>query len=143
MMMYEAPNHLPARVTPACGKMNAAQRLRPPVAVTSRARTPAPKRSGTRSAEGRGAFAIANEAEPSSGLVAERSSSGRAARIAKEQEMAALCERRASLWADAIRNGLDPDIARFVRDQATAWRLLATSYALSAREACGGSADAH
>jgi hypothetical protein len=43
--------------------------------------------------------------------------------------MAALCRRRASDWADAIRDGLDPDIARFIRDQATAWRLLANTYA--------------
>jgi hypothetical protein len=88
-------------------------------------------------------FAVVNEAKPSSEFVATRSSPERGARIAKEQEMAALCQRRASLWADSIRNGLDPDIARFVRDQATAWRLLADSYALSAREASGESADAH
>jgi hypothetical protein len=88
-------------------------------------------------------FAVVNDAKPSSKVVARRSSSEPGPRIAKEQEMAALCQRRASLWADSIRNGLDPDIARFVRDQATAWRLLANSYALSAREAAGGgSADA-
>jgi hypothetical protein len=88
-------------------------------------------------------FAGENDAKPSSKVVAKRSSPGRVTRIAKEQEMAALCQRRASLWADAIRNGLDPDIARFIRDQATAWWLLANSYALSAREgAGGGSADA-
>jgi hypothetical protein len=50
-----------------------------------------------------------------------------AARIANEQ-LAALCHRRASKWADAIREGLDPDIARFIRDQAAAWQLLANSY---------------
>jgi hypothetical protein len=43
--------------------------------------------------------------------------------------MAALCHRRASNWADAIRDGLDPDIDLFVRGQAAAWRLLADSYA--------------
>jgi hypothetical protein len=135
MMSYEAPNHLPARATPAGGKMSAAQRLRPPIAATSRATIPASKRSGRLAAEERATFAVANEAMPSSELVAKRSLSGRAARIVKEREMAALCERRASLWAESIRNGLDPDIARFVRDQATAWQLLATSYALSAKEA--------
>jgi hypothetical protein len=57
--------------------------------------------------------------------------------------MAALCQRRALRWADAIREGLDPDIARFVRDQAAAWRLLASSYACSAREGLVGPADAH
>ncbi len=61
-------------------------------------------------------------------------SSRRAARIAKEQELAALCRRRASRWADALREGLDPDIARFIRDQAAAWRLLASSYARSMRD---------
>jgi hypothetical protein len=60
----------------------------------------------------------------------------------KEQELAALCRRRASLWGDAIREGLDPDIARFFRDQAAAWQLLTTSYARSAREALAGLADA-
>jgi hypothetical protein len=64
--------------------------------------------------------------------VAMRLSSRRAARIANEQRMAALCHHRASKWADAIREGLDPDIARFIRDQAVAWQLLATSYARSA-----------
>jgi hypothetical protein len=64
--------------------------------------------------------------------VAMRLSSRRAARIANEQRMVALCHRRASKWADAIREGLDPDIARFIRDQAAAWQLLATSYARSA-----------
>jgi hypothetical protein len=43
--------------------------------------------------------------------------------------MAVLCQRRASDWAEAIRDGLDPDIVRFVRDQAAAWQLLANSYA--------------
>ena len=60
---------------------------------------------------------------------AMRLSCRRAAHIANEQRMAALCRRHASDWVDAIRDGLDPDIARFVRDQATAWRLLANSYA--------------
>jgi hypothetical protein len=46
--------------------------------------------------------------------------------------MAALCHRRVSKWADAIRDGLDPDIARFIRDQTAAWQLLATNYAGSA-----------
>jgi hypothetical protein len=60
--------------------------------------------------------------------VAIRPLSRRAARIANEQRLAALCQRRASKWADAIREGLDPDIARFIRDQAAAWQLLADSY---------------
>jgi hypothetical protein len=55
--------------------------------------------------------------------------------------LAALCHRRASLWADAIREGLDPDIARFVRDQAAAWRLVATSYTRFAGDALAGRAD--
>jgi hypothetical protein len=59
-------------------------------------------------------------------------SSRRAARIANEQRMAALCHLRASKWADGIREGLDPDIACFMPDQAEAWQLLATSYARSA-----------
>jgi hypothetical protein len=57
--------------------------------------------------------------------------------------MAALCLRRASQWAAAIREGLDPDIACFVRGQAAAWRLLATTYARSARDALAEPADAH
>ncbi len=73
-------------------------------------------------------------------------SSRRAARIAREKEMAALCRCRASRWADAMREGLDPDIARFIRDQAAAWRLLASSYARSARDdltKCEASHEAH
>jgi hypothetical protein len=66
--------------------------------------------------------------------IAMRLSSRRAARVANEQRMATLCHRRASKWADAIREGLDPDIARFIRDQAAAWQLLATSYARFAGE---------
>jgi hypothetical protein len=58
--------------------------------------------------------------------------SRRAARIADEQRRADLCHRRASKWAEAIREGLDSDIARFMRDQAAAWQLLAASYASSA-----------
>jgi hypothetical protein len=61
--------------------------------------------------------------------VAMRLSSRRAARIANERRMAAICQRRAAAWADALRDGLDPDIARFIRDQAAAWQLLANSYA--------------
>ena len=60
--------------------------------------------------------------------VALRPLSRHAARIANKQRLAALWHRRASKWADAIREGLDPDIARFIRDQAAAWQLLATSY---------------
>ena len=54
--------------------------------------------------------------------------------LANEHGMAALCHRRASKWADALREGLDPDIACFIRDQAVAWQFLAT-YATSARRA--------
>ena len=60
--------------------------------------------------------------------VALRPLSRHAARIANEQRLAVLCQRRASKWADAIREGLDPDIARFIRDQVAAWQLLANSY---------------
>ena len=60
-------------------------------------------------------------------IVAKRFASGRAARVANEQRLDAFCHRRAYKWADAIREGLDPDIARFIRDQAAAWQLLATS----------------
>lgn len=74
-------------------------------------------------AEARAKLAAANRAElRSPEIVAKRSVSGRA-------RMAALCQRRTSDWADAIRDGLDPDIAHFVRDQAAAWRLLANSNA--------------
>jgi hypothetical protein len=61
--------------------------------------------------------------------------SRRAARIADNRRMAAYCHRRASKWAEAIREGLDPDIARFIQDQAAAWELLAESYARSAGDA--------
>ena len=72
--------------------------------------------------------APSNRAKPQSPqLVAKRFASGRAARVANEQRLAAFCHRRAYKWADAIREGLDPDIARFIRDQAAAWQLLATS----------------
>jgi hypothetical protein len=72
-------------------------------------------------------LATANHAKPqSSSVVGKRSVSGRA-------HMAVLCQRRASDWADAIRDGLDPDIASFVREQARAWRLLANTYAGFAR----------
>jgi hypothetical protein len=121
--------------------MSAAPRLRRPFAAKSPPEIPAPRQSKTPSAAPRVTFAIANHAEPSSEVVANRFSSRRAARIAKDQELAALCHRRASLWADAIREGLDPDIARFVRDQAAAWRLVATSYTRFAGDALAGRAD--
>jgi hypothetical protein len=73
-------------------------------------------------AEARAKLMGANYAEPQSSKVVAKRSVSRLAR------MAARCQRRASDWADAIRDGLDPDIARFVRDQAAAWRLLANSY---------------
>jgi hypothetical protein len=138
-MACESPYHLPASATPARDEISGAQRLGPPVAAKSRAEIAAPSKT-PRSAEGCATFAIANHAKPSSGLVTKRSRL--AACIAKEQELAALCRRRASLWGDAIREGLDPDIARFFRDQAAAWQLLTTSYARSAREALAGLADA-
>jgi hypothetical protein len=78
--------------------------------------------------------ALSNPAQPrSSQGVAKRFASRRAVGIANEQRMVALCLRRASEWADAIRKGLDPDIACFMRDQAVAWQFLANSYASSAR----------
>jgi hypothetical protein len=64
--------------------------------------------------------------------LAIRLSSRRAARTADEQRMVALCNRRSSQWAGAIRESLDPDVARFIQAQAVAWQLLATSYARSA-----------
>jgi hypothetical protein len=134
-MTYEPP----ARTVRPCDTVSAPPRLGPPLAEKSRPDTPAPKQSKTPSAARRVTFTTANHAE----RVAKGVSSRRAARIAKEQELAALCHRRASLWADAIRNGFDPDIARFVRDQAAAWHLLATNYARSATDAPGGQADAH
>jgi hypothetical protein len=138
-MAYEPP----ARTVRPCDTVSAPPRLRQPLATKPRSDTPAPKQSKTPSAARRVTFAIANHAKPSSELVAKGVSSRRAARIAKEQELAALCHRRASLWADAIREGFDPDIARFVRDQAAAWQSLATNYARPATEAPGGQADAH
>jgi hypothetical protein len=66
--------------------------------------------------------------------LAFRRSSRRTARNADDQRMAALCHRRASKWAEAIREGLDPDIARFIQDQAAAWRLVAANYARSAEQ---------
>jgi hypothetical protein len=73
-------------------------------------------------AEPRAKLATANCAEPQSPkIVAKRS-------VPKRAHMAALCQRRASDWEDAIRDGLDPDIARFIRDQVAAWRLLANNY---------------
>jgi hypothetical protein len=133
----------PARTIRPHDAVSASSRLRQPLAEKSRPDTPAPNQSKTPSAARRVTFATANHANPSSELVAKRVSSRRAVRIAKEQELAALCHRRASLWADAIREGFDPDIARFVRDQAAAWHLLATNYARSATDASGGQADAH
>jgi hypothetical protein len=74
-------------------------------------------------AKPRAKLATANFADPRSPkIVAKHTMPGRL-------QMAALCRRRASDWADAIRDGLDPDIARYIRDQAAAWRLLANTYA--------------
>jgi hypothetical protein len=137
-MACEAPYPLRG-AAPAC---DTAQRLRRPIAAISRAEIPTPKRSETLLAERRATSAVANEVNASSEIAAKRSSSWRAARTAEEQELAALCQRRASRWGDAIRESLDPDIARFVRDQAAAWQLLATTYACSARDALAGPADA-
>jgi len=132
MMAYETSYHMPGAAS-ACDAMSAAQR--PPITAMSRAKMPTPKPSETSLAERRATSAAANEVDACSEIAAKGSSSRRAARIAKEQELATLCRRRASRWVDAIREGLDPDIARFVRDQATAWQLLATSYARSWRDA--------
>ena len=60
--------------------------------------------------------------------IAMRLSSRRVTRIANDQRLATLCHRRASKWVGAIREGLDPDIARFMQDQAAAWQLLADRY---------------
>jgi hypothetical protein len=132
-MTYEAPDYLPAAAIPACDTMSGAQRLRPRIAARSRAKIT------STSTEPRGALAAANRAKLSSEFIAKRVSS----RIAQEEEMAALCRRRASRWAEAIREGLDPDIASFVRSQAAAWELLATCYARSASDGLVGPADAH
>jgi hypothetical protein len=69
----------------------------------------------------------------SSQRVAKRFASGRAIEVANEQRIVALCYHRASKWADALREGLDRDIACFIRDQVVAWQFLATSYASCAR----------
>ncbi len=134
-MACESPYRLPACAIAACDTGSAAERLRPSVGAKFRSKTAAAKRSEMRSAEKRATFAVANETRPSSKSVGTRVSSRQAALIAREEEMAALCQRRAARWADAIREGLDPDIARVIRDQAAAWRVLATSYARSAGEA--------
>jgi hypothetical protein len=42
---------------------------------------------------------------------------------------------------DAIREGLDPDIARLARDQVAAWQLPSASYARSTRDALIGPED--
>jgi hypothetical protein len=139
-MDYGIPYPLPARAIPAWDTMSAAQRLRPRVAK-SRTKIAVPKRGKRLSTESHGALAAANHVKPSSELVATRVWSQRAVRT-REAEMAALCRRHASRWADAIREGLDPDIARFIRDQAAAWRLLATAYARSAGDSSIGPADA-
>jgi hypothetical protein len=79
-----------------------------------------------------GLAALSKPAKPRSCQRAAKSyASGRAVGVSNEQRMAALCLRRASKWADALREGLDPDIACFIRDQAVAWQFLATSYASS------------
>ncbi len=138
-MTYEPP----ARTVRPCDTVSASARLGQPLAEKSRPDTPAPKQSKTPSAARCVTFATANHAKPSSELDAKGVSCRRAARIAREHELAALCQRRASLWADTIRAGLDPDIARFVRDQSAAWHLLATNFARSATDAPNGQADAH
>jgi len=130
-MTYEAPDYLPAAAIPACDTINGAERPRPRIASTSRAKITA------LSTEPRGALAAANSAKPQS--IAKRVSS----LIAQEEEMAALCRGRASRWAEAIREGLDPDIASFVRSQAAAWEFLATCYARSASDGLVGPADAY
>jgi hypothetical protein len=130
-MTYEAPDYLPAAAIPACDTISGAQRVRPRTAAKSQ-----PKITAL-STEPRGALAGANRAKPQS--IAKRVSS----RIAQAEEMAALCRRRASRWAEAIREGLDPDIASFVRSQAAAWEFLATCYARSASDGLVGPADAH
>lgn len=82
------------------------------------------------SAEPRAELAAEKGAKPQSPkLIAERFATRRAARIADDQILAARCYHRAANWADAIRDGLDPDIARFACDQAAAWQLLSASYA--------------
>ena len=134
-MTCEPSHRLPDRTLPACATMSAAS---PRIAATSLAKVIAAKRSETRPAEQRATFAVANETTPSSEPVAKRTSSRRSANVAEQGEMAALCQCRAARWAEGIRKGLDPDIARFMRDQATAWRLLATAYAGSASKSQSG-----
>jgi hypothetical protein len=48
---------------------------------------------------------------------------------ADENQLALACYRRASRWVDAVREGLDTDIARFIRDLAMAWQLIANELA--------------
>jgi hypothetical protein len=43
-----------------------------------------------------------------------------AVRTANEQRLAYLCHHRASKSAEVLREGLDPDLARFIRDPAAA-----------------------
>jgi hypothetical protein len=95
------------------------------------------------SAEPRVDLAAEKGAKPQSPeLIAKRFATRRAARIANDQLSAARCYHRACHWADAIREGLDADIARFARDQVAAWQFLSASYARSARDALIGPEDA-
>lgn len=95
--------------------------------------------SGIPIAEPRVKLAAADRGKPQPHeLFPKLFTSRRTARIANDQELAARCYRRGSHWADVIREGLDPDIARFVHDQAVAWQLLSGSYARSTRDALIG-----
>ena len=115
-----------AALTPRAPKISVVQYRRLPISAEPRAELAAEKGTKPQSPE----------------LITKRFASRRAVRIANEQQLAARCYRRASDWADAIREGLDPDITRFARDQAAAWQLLSASYARSARDALIGPEDA-
>lgn len=110
-MANEAP-------TTARAKMSVVQRRHPPISVELRASWPLRPRQAATSRACRQAFRV-----PARRLDRQRTTTGRP-----------LLPPRVPL-ASAIREGLDPDIARFARDQAAAWQLLSASHARSARDA--------
>jgi hypothetical protein len=127
------PYRISAYVLPAHETTSADRRVGPCIAPKSRAKITVPKQSEKRSAMRPVTSASAKPAKPSPELIAKGGSSRRASGVATEEELAVLCQRRASLWANAIREGLDPDIAQFVRSQAAAWQLLATCHPVRGR----------
>jgi hypothetical protein len=96
-----------------------AQRFQRPVAAKSRLKGSTAKRRN----------ATHNVKPRPDHVRAKCSASRRVDAGARESQLAVACYRRASRWADAVREGLDPDIARFIRDQAAAWQLIANELA--------------